>query len=161
MPCGITQCYLPPGSGENPALTPSRNRYSICSLICTLFKITFIVRWSQKPSNARCQYSVFADRSRLMASAKTLMLMQVKLTYQTSMYWHSIQMPSWKRCQRRSMTSVRSLVKSNNAKFFTPSPTFTRMKTGRRRSNIVDGIRRCATAVDRSDCDCQHQFGHY
>jgi len=24
MPYGITQCYLPPGSGENPAFTPSR-----------------------------------------------------------------------------------------------------------------------------------------
>jgi len=29
MPHGITQCYLPPSSGENPAFTPSRSRYSI------------------------------------------------------------------------------------------------------------------------------------
>jgi len=29
MPYGITQCYLPPGSGENPAFTSSRSRYSI------------------------------------------------------------------------------------------------------------------------------------
>ena len=27
MPCGITQCYLPPGRGENPTFTPSRSRY--------------------------------------------------------------------------------------------------------------------------------------
>jgi len=119
---GITQRYLQPGSGENPALTPSRSRYSTCSLICTPFKITFIVGWSQKHSIARFQYSVLADRSRLMASAKTLMLMQVKLMHRTSMYWHSIQTPSWECCQGRSMTSVRTLVKSNNAKFFRPSP---------------------------------------
>jgi len=24
MPCGITQCYLPPGSGDIPAFTPSK-----------------------------------------------------------------------------------------------------------------------------------------
>ena len=29
MPYGITQCYLPPDRGENPAFTPSRSRYSI------------------------------------------------------------------------------------------------------------------------------------
>jgi len=29
MPYGITQCYLPPGTGVNPAFTPSRCRYSI------------------------------------------------------------------------------------------------------------------------------------
>jgi len=29
MRYGITQRYLPPEKGENPALTPSRNRYSI------------------------------------------------------------------------------------------------------------------------------------
>jgi len=29
MPYGITQCYLPPDRGENPAFTRSRSRYSI------------------------------------------------------------------------------------------------------------------------------------
>jgi len=29
MPHGITQCYLPPGRGDIPALTPSRSWYSI------------------------------------------------------------------------------------------------------------------------------------
>jgi len=29
MPYGITQSYLPPDRGENPAFTPSRSRYSI------------------------------------------------------------------------------------------------------------------------------------
>jgi len=29
MPYGITQCYLPPDSGEIPAFTPSRSRYLI------------------------------------------------------------------------------------------------------------------------------------
>jgi len=29
MSYGITQCYLPPDRGENPAFTPSRSRYSI------------------------------------------------------------------------------------------------------------------------------------
>jgi len=24
MPCGITQCYLPPGRGDIPALTPAK-----------------------------------------------------------------------------------------------------------------------------------------
>jgi len=32
MPYGNTQCYLTPGRGENPAFTPSRNRYSITRL---------------------------------------------------------------------------------------------------------------------------------
>jgi len=29
MPYGITQCYLPPSRGENPAFAPSWSRYSI------------------------------------------------------------------------------------------------------------------------------------
>jgi len=29
MSYGITQCYLPPCRGDNPAFTPSRSRYSI------------------------------------------------------------------------------------------------------------------------------------
>jgi len=29
IPYGITQCYLPPDKGENPAFTPSRSRYLI------------------------------------------------------------------------------------------------------------------------------------
>ena len=29
MPYRVTQCYLPPNRGENPAFTPSRSRYSI------------------------------------------------------------------------------------------------------------------------------------
>jgi len=29
MPYGITQCYLPPGSSENPAFTHSQSRYLV------------------------------------------------------------------------------------------------------------------------------------
>jgi len=29
VPYGITQCYLPPDRGENPAFSPSQSRYSI------------------------------------------------------------------------------------------------------------------------------------
>jgi len=37
MPYEITQCYLPPDRGENPAFTPSRSRY--------VYKSTGLLTW--------------------------------------------------------------------------------------------------------------------
>jgi len=50
------------------------------------------------------------------------------------------------------MTSVRMLLKSGNARFFRPSPKFARMTmrgTTLERRGVIDGVRRCVTAVDR------------
>jgi len=45
MPYRITQCYLPPDRGENPAFTPSRSRYSIsyCVLLLTMLHVAWSV----------------------------------------------------------------------------------------------------------------------
>ena len=83
-------------------------------------------------------------QSTVTALARTLVLMCVKSTFE--------------RRRRLLTTSVGTLLKSSDARFFRPSPCWQTCKCSGRRSNVIDGIRKCATTIDCGRPCGRHQF---
>ena len=65
MPYGITQCYLPPDRGENPAFTPSRSRFSDPGGMQSWVDLCYVKATGWEPatckSQVQCQKGLHKD----------------------------------------------------------------------------------------------------